>query len=317
MKPNRPFPTHFAISILLIASLAMHGCKKFQGDVSTPAFIHIDAVNVTSSGQGENERIEGWYSSDIDAVQIIALFPGESSLSVLGTFQLPCHVPVLFDGKAKYIEIVPVVKQNGIAATRIEYPFLQHIVLNDVDLKSGQVTYLGTADPASGLHCLEAHYYSPDYIKQEFFENFEALHTEIHFTHDKVQWIKDDPDGARSGSSYGLIHTPADQDGIYFEITDSISVPDPGRIVYLEMDYRTDVEFRIGLRSPITSGSADHTLYALSLYPQKEWTKIYVNLSKLWGQMNHYSPFHVVFLTTNTGHIDGQTRIDNVKIITK
>lgn len=305
----------FLLALLYVA-LIPSACKKFNGDITTPAFLQLDRIDVVSSGEGENERIEGWYTSNIDAVQFIAVYENDNKETNLGTYQLPCKVPVLHKGNVKRLEIIPVVKQNGISATRIEYPYLRHITLNDVTLEPGTVTAVGKYDAPNNQHYLEATYYGPDVIKQEFFENFEALHTEIHFTKDIVQWIKDDHEGASSGSSYGLIHTSKDKDGVYFEITDSIVVNNPGKYLYMEMDYKTDVEFRIGMRSPIQSGGNEYTYYAMSLYPQKEWKKIYINLGKLWAEMNHYNKFHVVFYTTNTEKIDGDTRIDNVKIIT-
>ena len=135
-------------------------------------------------------------------------------------------------------------------------------------------------------------------------------------TEGKFEWINDDAAGACTGSGYVRIPTAADGNGTYLEITDSMRVDDPSKYLYLEMDYRSDVEFRIGMRSPITSGGANQTYYALNLYPKANWTKIYINLGRLWGQMNHYPEFHVVFHTLNMEQKSGYTYIDNLKIIT-
>lgn len=305
---------HFLpIFIMLIATVS---CSKFDGDVTVPAFLHLDRIDVVAAASGESERTNGWYTSDIDAVQIVAYFDGDNSETNLGVFQLPCTIPVLRNETARYINVIPIVKQNGIAATRILYPFLKDTLFRDVALVSGDTTHLGQFDPLSQQYFVEVNYHPNSIVHQEFFENFEPLATNIHFTQNAVEWVTNDAEGARTGNGYARIHTAKGSNNTYFEITDSIKVDDPSKYLYLEIDYRSDMEFRIGLRSPIYNGGNDQSYYAITLYPQQEWKKLYINLGRLWGQMNHYHTFHVIFNTLNSDDIDGYTYLDNVKIVT-
>lgn len=299
--------------LLFAVAILFAGCQKFKGDVTVPAFIHLDRIEVVSSGSGESVRPEGWFTSDIDAVQLIALFPGSSKETNLGVFQLPCTVPALTTGNATYIRVVPVIRQNGLAATRIEYPFFRDTTFYDVPLAPDSTTCLGRPD-ADGRYTVNVCYKSPSVISQKFFEDFEPLAAGIHFTSNVVTRVIGD--SACTGSGYGRIVTPDTLANAYFEITDSIVVTSPGAYLYLEMDYRTDVELRIGLRSPITQGGNDYSYDAISLYPTKKWTKIYINLGKVWSQMNHHNTFHVYFKTLNINAKGGVTHLDNVKIIT-
>lgn len=313
---NLPIPPRHAAMTIAVVCGILSGCKKFDGETTRPAWIQIDNATVVRAANGENERQSGWHTSDIDAVELIALFHGDRSETTIGVFQLPCRVPVLFDGVADYVVTRPVVKQNGIVATRIYYPYLQADTSYNVRFAEGETTRLGRYDTASHTSTMDFSYWGTQRIGELYFENFEPLASSIRMTEGCYEWITDDAAGARSGTGYVRIPTSASGNGTYLEITDSMQVDDPLKYLYLEMDYRSDVEFRIGLRSPLTDGGSDHTYYAISLYPKQEWTKIYINLGKLWAQMNHYPLFHVVFHTLNTEQTDGYTCIDNLKIIT-
>lgn len=304
---------YFILGIGVFA-LLFSGCKKFEGDVTAPAWLQLDHIDVVRAASGENDRSSGWHTSDIDAVELIALFHGDSKETSLGSYQLPCRVPVLYDGVADYVVARPVVKQNGISATRIAYTCLRNDTTHNVTFHTGETTRLGTYDATTNTSTVEVNYWGSDRVDELFFENFEPLASSIRLTDGQFEWINDDAAGARSGTGYVRVHTTSDGNGTYLEITDSIRL-DEIQNLYLEMDYRTDVEFRIGIRSPLTSGGADHTYYAINLYPTSQWTKIYINLGKLWSQMNHYPEFHVVFRTLNLDQCDGYTYIDNLKII--
>lgn len=301
---------------LLLLCLLFTGCKKFEGDVTSPAWLQLDSIHVVRAASGENTRNSGWHTSDIDAVELIALFRGDSKETTLGTFQLPCHVPVLRDGMADYVVARPVVKQNGIASTRIYYSYLQCDTSHNVNFRTGETTRLGTYDATTNTSSVDVSYWGTDRIGELYFENFEPLASSIRLTEGRYEWITNDAAGARSGTGYVRIPTTAGSNGTYLEITDSMVVNDKSKYLYLEMDYRTDVEFRIGMRSPITAGGTDYTYYAINLYPTQEWTKIYINLGKLWSQMNHYPEFHIVFRTLDLENTNGYTYIDNLKIIT-
>lgn len=303
---------YLAAALLLLTAA---GCKKFDGDVTRPAWVHLDRMEVVRAASGDNERASGWFTHDIDGVELIAHMQGSNKEESWGTYQLPCQAPVMRDGVAEYIILRPVVKQNGIAGTRINYTCMQSDTMRNVRITPGQTTYLGVYDSASGTSVSTVNYRSNRYVQELYFENFEPLATTIRLTPDTVEWITNDTAGARSGSGYARIATHAEGNGTYFEIIDSMVVTDPGKFLYLEMDYRTDVEFRIGLRCPLVNGGNDYTYYAINLYPRENWTKIYINLGKLWGQMNHYNTFHVVFQTLNKTQQEGYTYIDNLKLI--
>ena len=302
----------------ILATILMVGCKKFEGNVTVPSFLQIDSVAVVKASTGELGRSEGWYTSNIDAVQLTAYFDGDGSETDLGVFQLPCkNIPVLRHGKMAYLRVTPVVKQNGIAATRIAYPFLQTVQYTNLELRPEEVTGVGRKDAVSGKYVVEVSYYGSTQIATKFFEDFELPETEIRMgpTPSVVHWDSLDADAACVGKGCGRVHSTRQDAKLDFEILDTINLPNPSSVVYLEMDYRTDVELHVGIRSRSGSSDREESYDVMTLYPCKRWNKIYINLGKLWSQFNHYPHFHVFFYTLNTEEIEGDTYLDNVKVI--
>lgn len=302
----------------VLTVFSVFSCKKFDGDITIPAYLHLDSLAVAQQSVGAPSTDAGWYTSDIESVQLVAYFAGDGAETNLGTFQLPCNVPVLRYGAIDYLRVVPVVKQNGISQTRIQYPYYADTTLRGLTLSQGATTYIGQHDAAANRYWMPIYYKPLSLITQLVYEPFEPLATSIVFdtSVSGVQWVDDDQAGARTGSGYLKISTPAESNNINFAIKNKFTVSDPTKIVYLEMDYRTDVHLQIGMTSAYTGGGATSTTWAMTLYPRKEWGKIYINLGKVWAQFNHHEEFSVVFATLNTSGNGGDTYIDNLKIIT-
>ncbi|MBQ7280988.1 MAG: hypothetical protein IJR13_09785 [Bacteroidales bacterium] len=311
----RPTKTLLAIVLLFFF---MQGCKKFEGDTTVPCYLRIDSIAVEKQSANAPSPEAGWYTHDIDAVQLIAHYEGSGKETNIGTFQLPCLTPVLYEGTVDYVRIVPVIKQNGIAQTRIEYPYLKDTVVRNLTMRSLDTICLGTLDSDNDRYYMTVNYKGTDVISELVFEPFEPLATTIVFdtTIDGVEWIDNDTENARTGSGYLLITTPDSSTGITFPLTSECTVADPSKLLYLEMDYRTDVYLRVGIYSRSLNGGSYSTQWAIMLYPRNDWGKIYINLGRLWAQFNHYKDFRIVFSTLNPDGTGGQSFIDNLKVIT-
>lgn len=311
-------------TILLAAALLLvTGCKKHNySDI--PAYLHLDKMDVVDkSGSGAPA---GFFTSEIDAVQLIAYWEGDEAETILGTFQLPCTIPVMRNETITRLDVVPVIKQNGIAATRIEYPYFKYVYLTDVPLAADSTTNLGTQD-STGIWVLSTEYKpwrqwsasntgsSDTLITVMAEEYFEKIQYSILFT-SPMDRIVDNAD-VRTGTGSGMVHVTRDKDAIDFEIDKTIEVNDPTKNLYLEMDYRTDVKLSVGMRSSYRAGGTEDTQSAITLYETNgKWRKIYINLGRLWSQFNYNSTFHVVFSALNSDGVDGYVYLDNVKLLT-
>lgn len=297
----------------LFILLTVSGCKKFSGDVTVPAFLHLDGIDIIPQTENAPSSESGFYTSDVDAVQLICYFKGDTAETTIGTFQLPCTVPLLRHGTMDYLTIIPAVKQNGISATRIEYPYYKHIRLEKVTVAADSITHLGTQD-ASGQWRLQTHYYEKPSLAVLVEDYFEPTSFSTNFD-STVVWVKDDAANACSGQGYGRVHvTPTDQ-LVTFYIPQNFTVSET-KYLYLEMDYWTDVDMQICLTGFQTAGSSASTMSVMMLYANRKWQKIYINLGKTWSQFNYNNPIALSFQAVNTGGIEGDVRIDNVKLIT-
>lgn len=299
--------TKYTMRIFLAIALmafSFSACKKFQGDVTVPAYIHIDSIKVTPQEHNAPSSEPGFYTSKIDAVQLIGYFEGDNAETNIGVFQLPCTAPVLRHGKMKYLHVIPAIKQNGSSATRIYYPFYQTINIDTAVLYADSVLNFGN---------LETHYYTRQNINVLTEDYFEPTIFSSHFD-STVVWVSD-PENACTGQGYGLIHIPDTVKNVNFEFIDEFNIPN--NYLYLEMDYITDVELYINMIGHEVSSSGNTSIKSIMcLNPNKQWNKIYINLGRTWSQFYYTTPFKIYFQAVNTEGKEANVKIDNVKILT-
>lgn len=300
--------------LAMLTLLTISSCNKFSGDVTVPAWLHIDAIDVIPQDENAPSIEDGFYSSLVDAVQLVAYFEGDEAETNLGTFQMPCTLPVLRHGKIKYLNVTPCVKQNGIASTRIEYPYLQRQRIEGLSLTPDSITNIGTRDTATGRYILHTFYHPLPRLAILAEDYFEPTSFSTHFD-STLTWVKNDPTNACTGQGYGAVHVDKSQQTVRFYIPEEFSV-DKTKYLYLEMDYRTDVLFEVYLTGFVNASSNASTMPVMKLYANDHWQKIYINLGKAWSQFNYNNPISISFAALNTEGIEGDIRIDNIKIVT-
>ena len=305
----------YIVLACLLTAGAVCSCNKFKGDVEIPAYLHLDRIDIVPQAQNAPSVEPGFYTSIVDAVQLVCWFEGDESETNLGVYQLPFTVPVLRHGTAKYLRVVPVVKQNGIAGSRIAYPYYQIIQLNDVRLAADSVTHLGRFNSQTNQWTLQGHYYSRDYIEILSEDYFEPTSFSINFD-STLTWMRNDPENACTGQGYGLLEVPGSVTVATFSITASFS-PASTKILYLEMDYKTELDLYINMMGfEVSSSGVASSNSVMNLYPNSQWQKIYINLGRTWSQFNYNTPITIFFQVANPDHKGGRVMLDNVKVIT-
>ncbi|MBQ6068482.1 MAG: hypothetical protein IJK84_03170 [Bacteroidales bacterium] len=304
-----------AVAVLML--LAFNSCKKFQGDVTVPAFIHIGSIDVVRQSVNAPSNEDGFYTSNIDVVELVCFFEGDESETRLGAFELPCTVPILRHGKMKYLTINPAVKLGGVSGAHIDYPFYQPIRLEDVPLSAEDTTYLGTFDEASGDYKLYTSYYSKGSMLRVLAEcYFEPTSFSTCFD-SNMTWVTNDPAGACTGQGYGKVHVPDSMRLFSFGFTDSTEF-DPGnsRVLYMELEYKTDLPLYVHMLGySTTEGSTITSKSVMCINPKNQWNKMYVNLGRTWSQFYYRTPIRVYFQAVNEEGVEGDILIDNIKVI--
>lgn len=264
----------------LLIFLSIISCEKKD---NTPSFIRVNTVNLN------NNEDFGSSTENITDVWVYL----EDNLQ--GVYEIPVEFPVLDEG-VKNIRIKAGVKANGIASTRIQYPFYTSY-LDTIDLVKDDVVEI-----------------TPDFSYNEAFEaiieDFEnsgtiidsTLSSEIDFT------IIDD-----NQNSYGFAEIVSPN--INFEIaTQELTLPQQGAPVYLELDYKSTTEFIVGMYINYPQEVVKSELIWVT--SKDEWNKIYINLTQTVSESIGALSFKVfINMRRNDSSTLEEISFDNIKIL--
>ena len=290
----------YNILLILACSSLFISCTNDSDEI--PAYIKIDSTifNVKNSSQGSP-------SSSISDVWVYV------NNTLVGAYEVPAFFPVLKSGQCSVI-IRPGIKVNGIASTRMYYPFYSRDTFN-VNLIPGEVTsFTGTLTPTF------------TYIPQttfEWMEDFEDLQSDLVKTtrSNTIVNICSDSnvDPKYGGRACGQIVI---QDSTtYFEVFNNEKledIPNLGSNVYLEMNYKTDAVMSVGIYAYYESSSNVVQTAVLRINPTTEWKKIYVYLTNTITAYYAADSYRIYF---SGGDITADTisrkafYIDNLKLV--
>lgn len=277
------------IAILVATGLSQHSCTLLSGDELTPAFIYIDSFSLTSDLTTEgypSERIQdAWIY--VDGIQ-------------LGVFELPATVPVLDSGD-HVISIFAGIKDNGISGTGAIYPFYTGF------------EYTATLIPykTDTVYPTTSYYESLEFILLERFETGNAFSellgsdTSLLITTDTLQVFE----GNRSGIAV------LENTALNLRIGNSpMLFPPVGQVLYLEMDYRNNMEFEVWLTGNY-SGGVPIGSYVITLTPKDEWNKIYINLTSQIQSLQAQT-YNLEFRALKPSSVTrGEIFFDNIKLV--
>lgn len=259
-----------------------------------PAYIHIDKfILTTNTGEGTNSHkiTDAWVYVDEQ---------------LIGAFELPVTFPVLWEG-THHVRIRAGIKVNGIAATRAPYPFYEHYT-SYIDFKPGETVKITPTVK-----------YTAD-TKFNFMENFDnvgmILTNSPTGSDTSLQQIfapanSNVFEGTGSGAAY------VDNTKILFEAVSNTSyiLPKGATPVFLEMNYKADHGFVVGMFIHSTSGSQKVTV--LNINPTENWNKIYLYLTPVISSGGNSATDYNIFIgmLNNIGADSLSLHIDNLKLV--
>lgn len=288
---RKPLPF---LSFLVIISLMQTSCEKFSGDQEIPAYLSIDSIYLTTnfSSQGTNSQniTDAWiYVDDV----------------LIGAFQMPARVPVLYKG-IHTVTVLPGIKRDGIASTRISYQYYQPITAK-IRL---------TPDSTTKLNVLKTVYQSA--ASFVWLENFEGVAITLDTTKRSSAYIQRTPASSPltfkdEGSHSGMV--VLDSAHSFFEAQTHNEYQIPYAPVYLEMNFNINTILTVGV---VVYGSTSlYQVPIINLNPtDNAWKKIYIDLST---SLNSYSGLtYRVYLGTfkEEGVEQNLLLFDNFKILT-
>ncbi|MBT6688033.1 MAG: hypothetical protein HOB05_17070 [Bacteroidetes bacterium] len=265
-------------------------CELINPAEEIPSYIYVDEFTLST-----NLLEEGENTHNINDVWIY--IEGE----FIGIFELPAEIPVLASGENEIL-LYPGIKVNGIAASRDKYPFYSNYTTSE------------TLSPYESDEDILKLSPNVQYLSEtvfEWIENFEDAGLTLDTTYNsttKIQ-IKNE-----SGNNFGFISL--DDSHIDFECisNDAFVLPQNNTPVYLELDYKNNLNFQIGLI--ISNPSSTDIQPVISLNPIENWNKIYIDLTYFVVQNINASSFIIFIAASKTDEIDtAEIYIDNLKLI--
>lgn len=270
---------------LVILIFSVGSCGLFDNFDENPMFISLkDPSLSTFSNEGSNSHNikDIWVSAD-----------GRT----IGVFELPDTIPVYDQNQITSMQYFAGIRRNGTNSDHWQYPFYDRI----------EITY--DYEPEV-IRSDDLEFSYREDVVFSLIENFTGVHTfTVDVDEDTSTIMEQVNDGCLEGAC-GLIRLETDTSSI--EVASGIGLqglPTNGTPVYLEIDYKNDIEFSIGLQGEL--GSLDLEQYLILLKPSEEWNKLYLDFTDLL-QQSGLETYRVLF-GANSG--PGNIYIDNVKLI--
>jgi hypothetical protein len=279
--------------LFLSSLLIFSGCSKFEGDQTIPAYLHIDSISVNTDyfvyGSSTHKITDAWvYVND----------------QLIGAFELPATFPVLASGINK-LEIRPGIMLNGISATRVPYPFYKPFI---------QEEFRFVEDSISRINPVLTYY---DNTVMPLIEDFDKASVSFEKTGRSDTTIFRTTENALY-SEYsvhsGLVYLKDDIKRFELATVDLYQLPGQGQPVFLEMDYKCDNAFGVGLF--VDEFSTITVAQLIVVNPSERWNKIYINLGpniSLYGNNARFK----VFFEGKLNETDTEARFyfDNIKLV--
>lgn len=276
-------------------AILLGGCDL--EDEQIPSYIHMEPwVFTAADGEGgtTSKITEAW------------VYVGEE---LLGAYTLPATFPVLASGELQ-VRCDPGIYDNGLRVSPELYPFYNRYSTT-VTLTPGEVTNI---TPVSS--------YDADVAEFRFLETFEtgnSMTVDLDNNGNTAVLVTEDPNEVRDGARSGVILLDADNRIAEVAATLGAQLPQNNLPVYIEMDYKSDASFLVGLYGVNADGTTDRLYHPMEFFPKSTWNKVYINFTtEVQSYQEQYDEYKVLILGALPDSLQsGRMYLDNIKLITQ
>ena len=264
---------------LLIFLAALLSACNYQAEV--PSYVYIKPfelkTHMATEGSASENILDAWVYLDDKA---------------LGVFQLPARVPIIASGPGK-LRFMPGIKKDGISGIRDVYPFYTHYSLDFLPHPATVDTVIPSISYIDGLNfpLLEDFEIGNDFSNM----NRTSIRNEVF-----------------EGNWSGVVRL----DAFNNELASSSSaflLPQDGRRIFLEMDYKCSLPFNVSLLAGKNTGL--DPVYAVTITPKDQWNKIYIDLTEE-VIANKALDYRLIFSSSLPAGAEEATYFfDNIKIV--
>ena len=280
---------------LVAASTA--GCGLSEPPEQIPGYVQIEDISVTTnSGEGSN-------SDNISDCWVYVEDP-ELGFVLQGVYEMPASFPIVGEGNTP-VRIQGGVRISGLSSTRQLYPFYRPY------LDTVKLTPNGNAKIEPVVD------YYPGVVF-DWMEDAEdpGLSMEATETSDTTLLRITGSEAFEGNASLAYYVDTANP--LFFGVTvDEFVLPKGGRPVFLEVDYKCNYEWIIGLLGNTPNGVTD--FIALTIRPKEEWNKLYIQLTNQVSAAGNLdaTSFKIYFASLLNPDLqdEGYVYIDNIKLV--
>lgn len=278
-----------AVLYIVFISLLFSACNLINPHEQIPGYL-----NVSSFRMKVDSFKEGTSSQKITDVWV------DVNNTFAGAYQLPATFPILEVGQANLVFRAGV-KIDGISSRRAPYPFYAafdttvNISATKVDsikpvFKYAPQTIFNLVENFEGSNPKVDTVYGVSLAKSNFVHNY----------------------GYASSGSLGIDLNSKDSS---FEVWTKASFPFvPGQIVWMELNYQTDIPINFGVYA-VASRTDAYKIDISGVNPSANWNKVYVNLSDAIVQAGTERVFLLYINGSLLGKTEGHVHLDNIKIL--
>ena len=250
-------------------------------DEGIPSYIHVSHITLSTNPQTEG-------SSSARIVDAWVYDEGQEQ----GVYQLPATFPILAEGMTR-INVYAGILKNGVSSTRSIYPFYTpDTFLIELAPTRIDTIYPGVRYVANAIF--------------DFVEDFEGGNTFSNL-------VRISDDNVFEGGFSAKMLFPDDSTIVVSKTNRSYNIPSLSAAVYLEMNYKCNHMFQVGITG--ISGAETLSVVKLNLNPRDDWNKIYIDFTpEVNGiRAGNYEIFFRI-IPASPGHaID--LYLDNIKLI--
>jgi hypothetical protein len=275
---------------LIISLGSFLSCNTLEKSIPSASYIHIDSISFhtdyATQGSNSSTITDAWVFYDN---------------KYLGTFPLPADIPIIGEG-VHHISVNAGITENGIAALRSAYT------------KYNGYDSLIALSPTSTASIIPKTSYknTVQFVQIEDFDDASLSFVTTSASTATLSITSLSDPNALEGNS-GLV--VLDGNHTVFEAASSnpfvLPLTTPS---YLELNYKNDVDFTIGVFETTNNNVLKNAL--LSVRSTSSWKKIYVNLSTLGGVTSNGLYYKIyIYAEKPTTLTSANLYFDNLKVV--
>lgn len=289
--------TYFSFFILL--ALSQEACNIFDKKEPIPSYIRITGIDLktptdNSQGSSSSNITDAWvYIND----------------NLQGVYPMPTRFPVLMNGSVN-LSIRSGIVQNGIDATRVDYPFYNAW---DTTLELTEKQILSLKPRINGYKSGTVFHLN---------EDFEGLGLNFEKTSSSVNDIFKSSNTSLvfEGNNCGKFEILNGTIDVTIATTKLYELPKQGASVFLELNYNINQAMEVGVMA--LNGAQIKPISVLGLRASTNeqglnvWKKVYVDLTQAISNETFASGYKIYFYARQVEGLSNPLfLIDNVKLI--